>query len=315
MTMETLAAMGPSGKWLAAMGVAAGAILLAKRLALDSSPVPESSEFPIRLADWRTQASVDRLEELPVRLNALMIAEVTTRRGAVVAGGGLAKQVMAMGCFQVEYPDRTYIIDSVYDRSTHETMNRRHPYIDESFKRLQYAMLRAEKILLTHEHADHVGGIANSPVYDQIASKLMLTREQIESPAIARSGYSRERLKALTPLVYETTYQVGPGVLLIKLPGHSPGSQSIFVHLKDGREFLLIGDIAWSMDNIRQLRGRPWLISRFMIHEDRAQVASQTRALYNLLSDASNEVEIVPSHDAALLRSLIHKRVIREGFN
>jgi glyoxylase-like metal-dependent hydrolase (beta-lactamase superfamily II) len=302
-------------KWFGAVGVAAGAILLAKHYALDSSPVPETSDFSIPLADWRTQASIERSDDLPVSLNTLVIGEVTTRRGAVVAGGGLAKQVMAMSCFQVEYPDRTYIIDSVYDRATHEKMNPRHPYIDESYRRLQYAMLRAEKIFLTHEHADHVGGIASSPVYDQIASKLMLTREQIESPAIARSGYSPERLKALQPLFYEGTYQVGPGVLLIKSPGHSPGGQSIFVHLKNGREFLLIGDIAWSMDNIRQLRGRPWVISRFMIHEDRSQVASETRALYDLLRDPANRIEIVPSHDAALLRTLISKKVICEGFS
>ncbi len=157
--------------WLAAISFGAGLMLLLKHIALDASAIPETSDFPIQLDDWRKQASIDRSEELPLSLNALSVAEVTTWRAGVVAGGGLKRHKLAMAAFQVEYRDATILIDSVYDRPAHEAMNRGQPYFDERFDRLQQAMLRAKTILVTHEHVDHIGGIAKSPFYDQIAGK------------------------------------------------------------------------------------------------------------------------------------------------
>jgi glyoxylase-like metal-dependent hydrolase (beta-lactamase superfamily II) len=101
---------------------------------------------------------------------------------------------------------------------------------------------------------------------------------------------------------YDRYFPVAPGVALIKAPGHTPGSQMVYAALESGREYLLIGDTAWHMDGVRQVRGKdaPW------ITEDQAAVGDQLRWL-NELSRAERDLVIVAGHDdeqhAELLRS------------
>jgi len=48
---------------------------------------------------------------------------------------------------------------------------------------------------------------------------------------------------------------------LIKAPGHTPGSQMVYVALQSGKEVLLSGDVAWHMDGVRMNTGKdaPWI--------------------------------------------------------
>ena len=71
---------------------------------------------------------------------------------------------------------------------------------------------------------------------------------------------------SLTPLEYDHYYAAAPGIVLVKAPGHTPGSQLVFVKLASGKELLFIGDVAWHMDQIRQLWYRPRLVTDFYIH-------------------------------------------------
>ena len=111
--------------------------------------------------------------------------------------------------------------------------------------------------MVTHEHQDHVGGIASAPDLAAIAKQTHLTREQLQSPKLERGEFQPGALDQLAPLDYQGLHALAPGVVLQKAPGHSPGSQLIYVELASGRRFLFVGDIAWSKDNIRLQRGRP----------------------------------------------------------
>jgi glyoxylase-like metal-dependent hydrolase (beta-lactamase superfamily II) len=52
-----------------------------------------------------------------------------------------------------------------------------------------------------------------------------------------------------------------PRVVLIKAPGHTPGSQMVYVKRADGQEILFLGDVAWQMRNIEEVRERARLVT------------------------------------------------------
>jgi glyoxylase-like metal-dependent hydrolase (beta-lactamase superfamily II) len=53
---------------------------------------------------------------------------------------------------------------------------------------------------------------------------------------------------------YDPVLPIAPGVVLVKTPGHTPGSHVVYVRLKCGQEILLAGDGAWNMAGIATLQ-------------------------------------------------------------
>jgi hypothetical protein len=89
----------------------------------------------------------------------------------------------------------------------------------------------------------------------------------------------------------------------------SKGSQLVYVELASGARFLFVGDIAWSLDNIREQIGRPGF-ARLLIGEDRGAVAAQVQALGHLPQD----VHVIVAHPVALENDL-KAGLYRQGFS
>ena len=106
---------------------------------------------------------------------------------------------------------------------------------------------------------------------------------------------------------------VAPGVVLLKAPGHSPGSQIVFIQLAAGKEFLFIGDIGWSQRNVETGKGRPRALSAFMLREDRDAVFGQLAAIA-ALHQAEPEIAIIPGHDAGVIERLVGDGTMVAGF-
>ena len=68
--------------------------------------------------------------------------------------------------------------------------------------------------------------------------------------------YGAEMAAHFIIIDYEKYDAFASGIALIKAPGHTPGSQMIYVKLASGAEYLFVGDAAWHMDGIRQIRGK-----------------------------------------------------------
>jgi glyoxylase-like metal-dependent hydrolase (beta-lactamase superfamily II) len=174
---------------------------------------------------------------------------------------------------------------------------------------LQSALQRASCVLFTHEHPDHVGGVARSPGLPELAPRLRLTPEQISAseerdlPEALRAG--------LRPLRYERHLRVAPGVVLVAAPGHTPGSQLAYVRLQGGREYLLVGDIAWHRRHFEEPRGHP-RVSAWFLGEDPPRVLAQLRSLHEAWR--SEAVVIIPSHDGPYLGELVASGLLGSGF-
>ena len=99
--------------------------------------------------------------------------------------------------------------------------------------------------------------------------------------------------------------------MLLAAPGHTPGSQLVYVRREDGREALFLGDVAWDQDQITNLHYRPRIVT-LLIGEDRAQVMDQLRALHDLAAAEPGLVQIV-SHDVSQRSELLTSGVLIEG--
>ena len=117
-----------------------------------------------------------------------------------------------------------------------------------------------------------MGGIAKSPYLEEFSNRVLLSREQYDDQFwLQRSGFPESVHTKIHPTDYDHYKAIAPGVVLVKAPGHTPGSQMIYVQLANGAQYLLVGDVAWLMAQIEIPQTRPRITSRFL-HEDAAQV-------------------------------------------
>jgi glyoxylase-like metal-dependent hydrolase (beta-lactamase superfamily II) len=273
------------------------------------SPVPETSTYPFDVTQIR-QLATSGDGALPLRLNALIVAEGTNAKTLVIAGGGFQDQRMVFPSFQVVYGDGTVVVDAVHTQAQHSQSFAGEPYDTAKYDAMQAAMRRSRMIIATHEHFDHLGGIANSPYFDEISAKVRLTAAQAAN-AQSLAGFPPALLAKLATFDYDGYYRLAPGTVLIKAPGHTPGGQMVYVRLQNGAEYLLVGDVAWNSESIERLTGRPLLMNLSM-NEDRAALGNEIRALHDLAR--SEPIHLIVSHDGEQIEQYIRQGLLGSNF-
>jgi glyoxylase-like metal-dependent hydrolase (beta-lactamase superfamily II) len=290
---------------LTAIAVLLVVLGIAKHVLLDTAAEPRGT-FVIDL-DALHRAAV-RGGTLPQRIEVERVGEFSFPQTMVVAGGGFRMHPMVLLSHRVVWPDRSIVIDSAMSPEDAKSLPSSH--IDQAaYARMQAALGKADATVFTHEHPDHVGGVARAPNFKSLASEVLMTREQLTAPKLDRSLFPAGAFDDLKPIDYQGLYAVAGGVVLQKAPGHSVGSQLIYVELASGTRFLFVGDIAWSKDNIREQKGRPGFADLFM-KEDRGAVAAQVKALGQLPAD----VHVIVAHDPVALEDDLRAGLYRQGF-
>ena len=234
----------------------------------------------------------------PLRVNVLKFAESRRTKNFSVKGAPKEPSIQARTAFQVVYPDGTVMIDSGMDLQVHKFFGRgvEEPYFPDAEKEVERALRGAKAIVMTHEHGDHIAGVIRTPFFDELAPKTVLTRTQVETlltnPQMPEIKLTPEQAKRFIVVDYEKYYPFAPGMALIKSPGHTPGSQMIYVVLQSGKEYVFAGDVAWHMDGVRTITGKdaPW------ITEDENAIKGELTWL-NRLTKTEKNVTVVLSHD------------------
>jgi glyoxylase-like metal-dependent hydrolase (beta-lactamase superfamily II) len=251
----------------------------------------------------------------PLRINFLKFAESRRTKNFSVEGAPTTPSIQARTAFQVVYPDGHLMVDAGMDRTVHDFFGRgvQEPYLPEAAAQVVQAVRDARIIVVTHEHGDHVAGVIHSPEVADLAGKTVLTRAQVQTltmapqmPEIALTPQTAERFITID---YDRYFPLAPGVALIKAAGHTAGSQMVFVTLASGREYLLIGDVTWHMDGVRQVRGKnaPW------VTEDKRAIMDQLTWL-NGLSRTEPDLVIVASHDDEQHTELTRQALLSNRF-
>ncbi|MGA1342474.1 MAG: MBL fold metallo-hydrolase [Hyphomonas sp.] len=286
-------------------------------LFLADSSAPADAPGLLVLEDWRAMMPDDP-SQLPTEIRVLEIGRDKAPGFAARAGGFGTDWNTTYHAIQIVWPDRTMIIDGAIDAETAAAMKQSEA--DWAFEAAAYdallaAMLSAQSVLITHEHLDHVMALARHPDPVALAPKLLLNAPQIAALPVFAKGRLDPAISGLVPRLDGSVQQVAPGVVIIPVPGHTPGSQLVYIQLRNGRETLLIGDVAWTMDAIRTLTTRPVLTQYavFDPDEDRTSVKAQLRALYDLMQ-ANPDLAVLPAHDSVQLAELIAEGRLQQGF-
>lgn len=228
-------------------------------------------------------------------------APIAVRRMAgtmLVAGGGLRTQLVAKVAYRLVTPGGDTVIDAGPNRAQAEEIGFDH-FNDAARRQVDGWMMRARRIVFTHEHPDFVGGFTTSALFDQIAPKVVVTRAQVETMDRMRPGVKAQ----VAPVVdAQGPTPIAPGVVFVPTPGHSRGSQMIYVRLADGREYLFAGDTAAMQRNVTWQRPRSRLASAWQGGEDRAAVVGWLKALAVLHAQAPG-LTVVYGSDLTWLES------------
>jgi len=286
---------------------------VAKRVLLDTASVPARSQQEINLGALRGAArSVEGA--LPLRINSELIGESALPSFAVVAGTGFGPHPMVRVAYQVVYPGGHVILDAAMDRELSEELSPDASFYPDRYAALQEALRTARAIVITHEHPDHIGGISKTAFPDEVWPQVILTREQNESRMqLDRAQFPAEAHEAVQVIDFEGIHALAPGIVLMKAPGHTPGTQLVYVMLQNGSEFLFVGDVVWDMENVVRLTGRPRIITDWIIGEDRAAVLEQIRMLHDF-SRRHDDVYIVVSHDEGQYRAYLESGLLGAEF-
>jgi glyoxylase-like metal-dependent hydrolase (beta-lactamase superfamily II) len=241
-----------------------------------------------------------------------IVATTRTPTAVAVGNGGLGLAELGALSFQVILPDQTIVIDTGFTRTQSPIAIL--PFYDEAAgQRVADGLAKASKIVATHEHADHIGGLATYlRTVSEVPDGIVLTKEQTASLSDYLPPEDRDAFRSVVPIDYQRYRALAPGVVLIKAPGHTPGSQMIYVKRADGRELLFVGDIAWLMAGIEDGVGK----SRLMValdHERVEQLFPELDAL-KALHAAEPNLLFVPGHDVAAVRALVSSGAMVQGF-
>ena len=250
---------------------------------------------------------------LATTINFIKIAESHRPLSEIIVGGSEQDYVSARTAFQVNFPQGWVMIDSGMDETVHKFFGfgRVEPYWADRNAILQQALKAAKLIVITHEHGDHVAGVIRTDMREEIAAKTLLTRTQVHTlttyPQMPEIRLTPEMVRSYIVIDYESYLPVAPGMILIKAPGHTPGHQMVYVRLASEREYLFIGDVGWTIDNVKQLKLRPEATMR-RVGESAPALMFELRWIKEIMDHEG--VIVIPSHDDILLKDLTAKQLI-----
>ncbi len=157
--------------------------------------------------------------------------------------------------------------------------------------------------VISHSHWDHISGLDDLP-----GLAVWMARSELDFVRAHKyPGLIDQMVDRLQ--IHPFDFSSGPyenfessldlfgdgSVVLVPLPGHTPGSTGMFVNLHSGRRFLFIGDLTWSREGIDIPAERPWL-ARFLVDMDDAEVRRSILRV-SALRKADASLVVVPAHD------------------
>jgi glyoxylase-like metal-dependent hydrolase (beta-lactamase superfamily II) len=246
--------------------------------------------------------------DLPTWIAYRILETDSTPLSDLVANAAKTKVANPTPVFQVCFPHGWIMVDAGMDRETARRAGDKGVFVDDAYASAVAALRAASLIVITHEHYDHAATVVQSAMSDELAPHTMLTRQQVErlthTPRLI-AMLDSTKVNRYIVVDYDHVLPIAPGVVLIKAPGHTPGSQVIYIQLASGKEVILAGDVAWHRFGIETETQKP-----DSIREDRGPIAGELEWLH---AAEQAGVAVVVSHDGDQLAMLERSGVLHQG--
>lgn len=206
------------------------------------------------------------------RIKPLDVATLTLNRVATIykiaikANPGKILKVPNIAWLLIEEETEKCILVDTGSSDDPKRDSQFHNPVEKTIKQqLDYALkkegVEAESIdtvILTHLHWDHGYGVYKLP-----NAKVYVQRDELQYavvPFTVHKGAYELNDTSKPPYFFKFFHQLKvidgdrkfcSGIDLIKLPGHSPGSQGVLVQTRNGR-YLITGDLCYNMNNYNE---------------------------------------------------------------
>jgi glyoxylase-like metal-dependent hydrolase (beta-lactamase superfamily II) len=171
---------------------------------------------------------------------------------------------------------------------------------------------RVKGIVFTHLHLDHVDGVRDLCPRFEKPVKVFMTGGQLDTWTL----FTSEGKDVVTRSACLEPTRIGPGKLIplegfpgvgvIHVAGHTPGSQIVVAAVRDKAgtltRYAFSGDVTNTIDGIREDVSKPLLYRLVIVPEDDDRLGELRRYLRALEHD--QKLVIVPSHDQNHLHTL-----------
>lgn len=253
---------------------------------------------------------------LPTAIHYIEYA-TTKRTMADTIEGGDAKTpyIQSRTAYQIVYPSGTIMIDSGMTEQMNNFFGKPddQTYNQKKNEQIQNALLNANKIIITHEHGDHVGGVIQTKYFNQLAPKTLLTFEQANSlentPQMPAMRLNKNQANQFDLIDFREYLPVAPGVVLIKAPGHTPGEIMVYVKLQNKEQYIIAGDVSWTYQGVQTKTTKPAAqIKR--IKENPEQIKQELEWLHTAIQ---HHIHVIANHDEKLHQDLAQKGFLIEG--
>lgn len=266
-------------------------------LLIDSNPWSAPARR-LDMAEMRRFAA-EQPGDAPLRVEYRQVAWRRVPGNVFAAGSGFKRRLISIMAFRVVYANGSSIMIETGTTPQYARELGMESFDAAAQASVDTAMRGASAILVTHEHGDHLGGLARlagAPGGGELLAKARLNRHQVPAGKTSTGLPWPPGLRADPGLNDAAPQSVAPGVMVIPTPGHTPGSQMIFVRLQNGTEFLFAGDTATMAVSWKEQRPPSRLVTDFYAPQNRSAVIGWLKALEQIKTE-NPALVIVPGHD------------------
>ncbi len=254
-----------------------------------------------------------------VKLSVLHTGKTSNRSAFIYESGKFSeKKTLTFSSILIQHPKGTFLFDTGIGDSTKSLFKKHVPYLQRKmikfemgtsvktqFQKHNFNLDSISFIIPSHFHYDHTGGIE-----DFKKAKTWIL--EVENSAIKQQkkalpffkphfdndvNWNVFKLDSSPYFNFETSKDIfnDGSLILVSLPGHTPGSIGLIAHLKSGKSYFFVGDLVWVNQALSGPHEKHCIPRNIVDYDDEA--IKKTIFQIKKFQEHMPSVIIVPAHD------------------